>query len=724
MNNYLKPYVADVGVALAFGVGCLLFKAFKKDNKDVKGIKENIKKSLSKWTTANTIQKFNALIINNTDKTIDAFKILKSISEAEVAPQIETYNCLFFMSFNLGQYEIATKLFEEITDFMSPVQPDIVTFNILIKGVVKEAIENQQDIALIETLSSKLEFYKNEISNRKLDYDDFTYNTLIDAHIECNEFSKAWEIFQQMSSYIKKPDIYTYTTIVKGLKTCKEPNSFSKIIEIYESIKLGNKENIKLDEFLINTVLDSCVRYEEHEMALKIFNEMPIFSVPQTVVSYSIMLKSFAVKGKLEESIELFNKMKLHGIRPNEITYDCLLNCSIKCERLDIMNNIYECMKNDNLTPNNNIYCTLIKGFNRTKNYNLAFKLYETMNSKDKKIIDIVFFNSLLDCSVEASEEKRMLEIFEFIKVNHNPSIITYSTLLKGYTKFNCEEKALELYKEMINSDSYLDEVFFNTMADFYAKKKDSVKAIKVLEDMKARNVSRSSIIYSILISLFSCVGKELEALEMYNNMIRENLKPTMITYTIIMQMYIKLKKMDDAIRVFYEMRENKITLDAVSFNFIINGCSFNKKLEKAIEILNQSFEDGIKLNDNTYSNVLEYIVNNKFMKLNERCLFAGNILHNLKERKIQVKGETYSKVMKMMYQLNGEPEQSKMVKTDKFQRFSNLKNEIKQDKCEYQQKSIYSNDNILSNKPVQEKKPQGGFNRSGNHQKVYNNFN
>jgi len=352
-----------------------------------------------------------------------------------------------------------------------------------------------------------------------------------------------------------------------------------------------------------------------------------------------------------------------------------MLNCAIKCQRLDLMKDFYENMKLDNIAPNSVILSTLVKGFNRTKNYQLAFSLYENMPETQLEKIDIVFFNSLLDCCVESNNFEKMDEIFKSIKSKElknpefKPNVITYSTILKGLTKSNKHNQAVELYNQLKNSDMNVDEIFFNTMADYYSRKKNTEKCLEILNDMKKLKIIRSSVIYSIVIKLYSQSGDEINALKIYEEMVNENIKPTLITYTTIMQMFIKQKKLDKALDIFFEMRRNKIHIDMVTYNFIINGCSFNKKLEKAIELLIMSLDENIMVSDNTYNNVLEYIVSNKFMKINDRCKFAGEILQKLKERNFQVKYEVYSIVMKMMYK-SGEKKANKEI--ENFNKFSN----------------------------------------------------
>ena len=134
----LEPYSNDISVGLLFTVGYYLFNKFNKNQTTDK------KKSLGKdsnWDKSENLNSFNTLILQNQDPISDAYNILTKMHESKVHPDITTFNRLIDMSFKFEQDENAMKLFDEVCDSYSGVQPDIVTFNIMIKHYVKEIRE-------------------------------------------------------------------------------------------------------------------------------------------------------------------------------------------------------------------------------------------------------------------------------------------------------------------------------------------------------------------------------------------------------------------------------------------------------------------------------------------------------------------------------------------------------------------------------------------------------
>jgi pentatricopeptide repeat protein len=651
-NQYLKPYVADLGVALVFGMGYYLFNKMNKGKAISEKIKEKIKNEINKWAEAKTVQKFNSLIIANKDKAIDAYTILNNMQKSQINPDIITYNCLLDMSFKLEQYEQAKKLYEEISDFTSPVQPDVITYNILLKGCVKEF----RDIKANGVLKRAKKLME-EMKGRNIELNDITYNTIIDACVEGNDFDAAWNYFKEMEA-ILKPDLYTYATLIKGLKTLTvhEESNLNRAVEILEMIKNGHCGDLKVDEVLYNSVLDTCIKFNKVELAENLFRDMKEQAIKPSIITYSIMIKGCGLIYNYDKAVELFREMKSLHIKPNDIIYGCLLNCAVRCSKIDKMSEIYANLKEDGIVPNTIIYTTLLKGYNRLKLWDNAFELFDSI-PKDSTI-SIATYNAILDVCVESKNFKKLFSIYEEIKAKSEsensiqPNIITYSTVIKGFSKSGDLNKVKQLYSFLKDNNYELDEVLFNTVADSFARAGDLDSVNSVLEDMKKYNVKKTAIIYSILIKMSK---DEQKAQRLFEEMEKEGIKPSLVTYTTLMQTYIKNKKLNLALKVFEEIKQKGFKPDQVTYNFIINGCAFNQKLEKAIEILIESINIGIKINWESYNNVCEYLMTNKFMKPNERSNFAQNILKALRERNFQINDEVYNKLVKLIYKSNGE---------------------------------------------------------------------
>lgn len=672
ISYYLKPYLADLAIAIAFVVGYYIFKKIIRSDDKKPEIQADSKLitqvKVDKWKMANSIQKFHSLILSNTNNELSAFKILDLMKENGVFPDKSTYNCLLSMIFRNGDEDEEEKLMSEMLNPLSPITPDIITFNILIKNIVRKIVSTKQNSIKVLELKNRITHLLSIIRELRLNYDLVTYNTLIDAFIEADDFNKAWNIYEEMllnsksselleseisfdnglQSNILKPDAYTYTTLLKGLKS--QSDSFSKILEIYKIIE---EEELN-DEYVTNSILDACVKYNQIGKAEEILNISEKKGIKLSVITYSILVKGYCNENKLKEAIELLNKMKLKSIKPNEIVYDCIMNCTIKNNNINAMQKVYNLMTSEGIFPNTQMLVNLIKGFSKAKYYDLIISLYDSIPVQQRASLDLMFFNCVLDSLIDSKNLEKINEICAYLEAHETlkPNIVTLSTFLKAYCKLGQEVKAEELYNKIkLQIEIQLDEVFFNTYADYFARQKNIPKTLEIFEDMKNLKVIRSTIIYSIIIRMYGMCNLEIKSIEVYKEMRNTNFKSTLVTETTVMQMFIKQKKLGEAIEIFKEMKNNKdIKIDNVTYNFIINGCSFNKRLEDAVTLLIQSIDEGYVLDENTYCNVLTYLVENKFMKANVRSQFTKELLNKIKERNINIKYEVYSKSMKVIY--------------------------------------------------------------------------
>jgi len=238
-----------------------------------------------------------------------------------------------------------------------------------------------------------------DLKIRGINMNEITYNTAIDAFIQTGDFNLAWDLYNEMKeSSTVKPDLYTYATLIKGLKSINEPNSLGRAIELLEIVKSQNCENLKADEVLYNSVLDICIKFQNIDMAEKLFVDMKNQGISPSIVTFSIMIKGYGLIFKLDKAIESYNEMRSMKIKSNDIIYGCLLNCAVRCSRLDIMTDIYESLLDDGIKPNQIIYTTLIKGFNKMKKFEKAFEVFDEIPEEEKLKCNIVIYNAILDC--------------------------------------------------------------------------------------------------------------------------------------------------------------------------------------------------------------------------------------------------------------------------------------------------------------------------------------
>jgi len=674
LNQSINPILADLGAALVFGLGFYFFKShFKKDNKNfdkeikdkLKPLRGKIEETINKWESAVCLQKINSIIKNEiSDKNFDPFVVLDQLQKSNLTPDISTLNTLLDTSSRLGDFKNFDRLSELINDDIQTIaQPNIVTYNIILKGINLE-MYNIEFNKKAQYAREKINEVFQLIQKKNLKPNDITLNTIIDILIESGNFDLAWKYYDDMENvYHVEPDIYTYSTLLKSIKNYQpDEKNVERAFSILKIVKLSKAKGIKPDEILYNCILDTCVKYDRIEQADSVYNDMKEAGLPPSKITYAIMIRGYGNNHRLEDAFSVFNEMKSSGVEPNEIIYGCLLNACIKCNKIEKACDVYEDILKSNITMNLILYTTLIKGFTQIRNFKKAFEIYEKMIKDDNFVANIISYNAILDCCVECEDWDMMTKIYEEIKGNAmlkedapQPDLITFSTVIKGFSRMRKVEKVLEIYEFLRKQDDFLlDEVIYNSILDGLLKASMYEEALKTYEDMKKNKIRRSNATFSILIKIYSKLDMVDKAIELYNEMLQENMKPSLITYTSILQILIKSKKIQFAIDIFDEILKNKLNPDQVLYNVIINGCVFNGRLEDACRFLFESFKCNQRLCNDVYKNVICNLLTNRVMDYSYKIDLTLKVCKELKSNGLEIDYELYYKVMKMCYKSHG----------------------------------------------------------------------
>jgi len=658
--NAVNPYLSDMGVGLVFGLGYYVIKYIYGDQKDDEKTK---KVKVGSWDTATTIEEFNELIkANEYDPNFNPFEVIDKMSQKSLNPDITIFNNLLNTCYVSSNFEAADKLVEEMFDYASPVQTDLSSFNILLKGVSLKLDKDNSESEKKELLKTMEKIFDDVKKHSTLKPNDVTINTILDILIKGGEFQKAWDLFDEMrTTYDIEPDKYSYSTIIKALKYDLDSSKLERAFGILEYLK--NKNTQLNDEIIFNCLIDVCIKLNCIDKAEKVFYQMKEVGVYPSKITYAIMIKGYGQFYDLDRAFKIFEEMKHNSIQPNEIIYGCLLHACVRCADIKKLTLVYNEIKANNIEMNIVIYTTLIRAYTKAHDFATALDVYETLLKDSKVRVNIIAHNAMLDCCVESGKVNKMNEIYTMIKEKFyaddnepQPDLITYSTVIKGYAKDHDMNKVFDIYQFLKNGNDFkLDEVIYNSILDGCVKQNLYDRALEVYTDMKNLNILPSNVTYSILIKLFANAKKDDKALSLLDEMKSNGVKPGVIVYTCLIQMCFKTKRFNEGIKLFEEMKGSQIKPDHVIFNIVVNGCLYHHEWELACKYTLESFNFNVKIATEIYINVLKQIISNYCdMKKYLKCEYSSQIVKELKDRGVDIDYEIYSKVAKFIYKVKG----------------------------------------------------------------------
>lgn len=680
----LENYISDVAVTVTVGLGYYLFKGLKRKNEDfsdpesgLKSLKGKLEGALERWNYAKSIEEYNELIKNSytKDGIEDPFKIINLMNKNGILPNIDTYNALLLNCYSKNNSTYAELLKEEILDNCGPVTPNNFTLNVLIKGLnlkyknlrreLVKANPNFNKEELFLKFDSELILLLKTLEDRNIYMDLIGQNTILDSLVDQGRLNEAWAQYTSMKKKFK-PDMYTFSTILKGIKRTPELSCdwLDKAFMILNEAKITNE----IDETFLNTLLDSCVKFNRIDKAENLFKDFENFGKKKTLTehSYCIMIKGYSKVYKMQKAEEIFNEikniMKEKEQKLSIVTYGAIMNCYTRCKNISQAEEILKEMEKENIEINPYIYSTLINGYKMNRKYEKAIEVFEkiianyknkenlnksldsiksaenkdhdnSFNSFDEnmqnpeKCMNIVFFNSILDCCVEANKIEKMEEIFAFLEEEQSKEsfakidVITYSILIKGYAKGNKISKVKEIYEKISGRKEFkLDEMLYNTILDCYAKENDEVSAMKMYEEMKSNKIKVSVVTFGVLIKLYLNMGRSEKAFELFEENLTNEIKPSVVIYQMLIKNLIKTQlKIEEAISLFKKMQKNGTTPDQNIYELIIKGCLENDKIKQAGEFVLEALNQKIKVENFLIANFTEKFEENTTSNFSEK---------------------------------------------------------------------------------------------------------
>ena len=161
------------------------------------------------------------------------------------------YNCILDACITYEKFDKLDEIYKEMQNI------DTITYNILIKSCSKT-----------KKFNKGIEIFE-EMKNKGLKPNLITYNSLLDISVKTGKMEYMWKFYQEMIAEKLTPDNFTYSILINGIKT-KNKSEFLKIVEFFRNIKKG----MHFDEIFYNSLIDTCIKFDEANLGLQIFQEM------------------------------------------------------------------------------------------------------------------------------------------------------------------------------------------------------------------------------------------------------------------------------------------------------------------------------------------------------------------------------------------------------------------------------------------------------------------
>ncbi|XP_047335089.1 pentatricopeptide repeat-containing protein At1g06710, mitochondrial [Impatiens glandulifera] len=391
-------------------------------------------------------------------KIMDANELFLSMLSEGCMPNVVTYSALIDGLCKAGHLERACQIYERmrgnkgISDVNlyfvgdeSGGEPNVITYGALVDGLCK-AHKVEEARNLLDAMSAA-----------GCEPNHIVFDALIDGFCKAGKLDEAREFFYKMSEYGYSPNIYTYSSILDKLFKDKK-------IEMALDVISNMLDNSCPPNVIVYTeMIDGLCKSGKTNEAFKLMNMMEEKGCNPNVVTYTAMIDGYGKIGEVDKCIEILRQMSDKGCAPNHVTYHVLIKHCCANGLLDEAYQLLKEMKQTYWPINVTNYCKVIEGFSQDfiANLGLLDEIGKTYSLAFSSVYSI-----LIDSFCKAGRLEVALELYREIsnsQVCSSAERKLYSSLIESLS-LSCKiDRAFELYSDMIRKGGIPDlSIFFH----------------------------------------------------------------------------------------------------------------------------------------------------------------------------------------------------------------------------------------------------------------------
>lgn len=188
--------------------------------------------------------------------------------------------------------------------------------------------------------------------------DHVSYTTVVSALVKAGSMDRARQVLAEMIRIGVPANRITYNILLKGY--CKQ----LQIEQARELLKeMADDAGIQPDVVSYNILIDGCILVDDSAGALAFFNEMRAKGIAPTKVSYTTLMKAFALSGQPKLAHRVFDEMLNDPrVKADTIAWNMLVEGYCRLGLIEEAKKVIEKMKENGLHPDVATYGSLANG--------------------------------------------------------------------------------------------------------------------------------------------------------------------------------------------------------------------------------------------------------------------------------------------------------------------------------------------------------------------------
>lgn len=383
------------------------------------------------------------------------------------------------------------------------------------------------------------------------------WTLLISSFVKNEHFKEALSAYTKMLNRGIIPDNFTYPSV---LKACGEELDVDFGRMVHSSITASCHD---WNLYVHNALISMYGKFGKVDVARDLFNKM----LERDDVSWNTMIGCYASKGMWQEAFELFDCMHAEGIEPNFITWNTIAGGCLRTRNFKRSLELLSQMKSNgfHLDP-----VSMIIGLGACSHIG-ALKLGKEIHGSAIRSCCNEFENvrnAMITMYSRCKDLEHAYILFQSIKER---SIITWNSMLSGYTYMDKSEEASFLFQEMLLSGVEPNYVTIASILPLCARVANLQHGKEFHCYITRRKVFEDCLLlWNALVSMYARSGKLVAAKRVFDLMQKRD----EVTYTSLIAGYGMQGEGHIAIKLFEEMISLQIKPDHLTMVAVLSACS------------------------------------------------------------------------------------------------------------------------------------------------------
>jgi len=396
----------------------------------------------------------------------------------------KTVSSLAKLPQNLNEQQVS-EILNGLGDNVTERDAEHILFNI---------VDPETAIFVLEYFKQKIEFERHVV----------LYNVLFKLFREIKDFEQAEKLFDEMLQRGVKPDVVTFSTLIRCASVCSLPH---KAVELFERMPAFGCEP---DYNVSSSMIYVYARTGNVEMALKLYDNAKNEKWVIRPVAFSALIKMYGILGNSDGCLSVYNDMKVLGVRPNMVLYNALLYAMGRAKRARDAKCVYQEMEKNGFVPNWGTYAALLEAYSRGRLSKEALNVYKEMKEKGMSM-NKVLYSMLLDMCADLGFVDEAVEIFEDMKrsVTCQPDNFIYTSLINMYSCNGKIPEAEAMMKEMISCGLEPNILVLTMFVHCYGKAKRTNDVVNIFNQFIDTGITPDDRLCDCLLYVMTQIPKE-----------------------------------------------------------------------------------------------------------------------------------------------------------------------------------------------------------------------